>query len=162
MADFVQDFISECIDNGFSKPTDIIKIALEKRNKIDEEIEKICKLKEERDNLQKVLKVFNYEDVRKPRRIKTSAINNELNESEKDPSYMELIKDVVDVVESANRGLTSRELIVKVGYDGLDPSPIYMAIKWLFSKLILKRDLETKIITKGSAWEERNNILNCS
>ena len=56
MTDFVEQYISKCIENGISKPSEIIKTALERRNQIDSEIEKIYELREEADNLTKVLK----------------------------------------------------------------------------------------------------------
>jgi len=164
MSDFVEDFISSCVDSGITKPADMCKKAIERRNEIDSELEKIYELREERDKLQKVLKAFNHEDVKRSRRIKPTIVNNELKEAEDDPSYKELLKEIVDVVESSSKPLTSRELIDKVGYDGLDPSPVYLAIKWLFERSVLMRDEEKKsptfrAILKGSAWDNRNTYF---
>jgi len=155
MSDFVENFISNCINDGISKPSDICNKALDRRNEIDLELEKIYELREERDNLQKVLKSLNHEEARR-RRVKSPTINNELKDAEKDPSYIELLKEIAGVVENSSKPLTSREIIVKVGYDGLDPSPVYMAVKWLFERSVLQRNKEDRTITKGTDWDNRN------
>jgi hypothetical protein len=159
MADFVNDFISDCLENGITKMPDVCKKALQRRDEIDLELQKIYDLKEERDNLQKVLKALNHDEAKRGRKSKAPPVN-EIDTSDKSNTFILLLKDICSFVEKVSRPLTSREIIVSVGYDGLDPTPVYYGIKYLAERNVLGRN--DRDIIKGSNWDDRENHLNNS
>lgn len=155
--EFVDNYVSDCLDAGITKPSDICAKAVERIEFIDLEVEKIQNLREERDNLQKVLKSFNHESIKsRGRKAKAPIVNLEVTED--DPAYKELLSDICSQFEK-HASLTSRELLEKMDLHTEDPTPTYVAIKWLLSKGILERNESTRNLSKGSYWESRTVIL---
>ena len=156
MADFVDEYIDECMKNGLTKIPDIIKHVVQKRDDLDVEIKKIYSLKEERDNLQKVLKTLGYEEVKRGRKARTPMVS-EAEDTQNSDLFNSLLLDICEVIGEASGPMTSREIITEVGYDGGDPTPIYSGLQWLIEKKIFER-VERNFV-KGSEWDSRDNLF---
>jgi hypothetical protein len=152
--DFVESFISHCLEKGITNMADICQEAIKERDEIDAELEKIHDLRERRENLQKVLRSLNHEEAKRGRRSKPPMVNPNIGEGDEDPTYSGLLESICDTINEATRSLTSREIINKVGYDGLDPSPVYMGMKWLLERGIIKRN-DDRTMERGGEWERR-------
>lgn len=151
--DFVENFISICLEKGITNMADICSKAIERRDEIDKRLEEILILREERDNLQKVLRSLNHEESRKGRRSKPPIVNMSIGNDDSEVTFTPLLKDICKAVEESTRPLSSREIITKV-WDGQDPTPVYMGIKYLFERGILKRNND-RAIEAGNNWNSR-------
>jgi len=152
--DFVETFISECIDNGITNMGDICNLALEKRNELDKKIEEIQALKIQREKLQDVLRSLNHDESKgRGRRSKQPIVN--IIDDENDPTYTNLLCDICDIIDKSHGPMTPREVITQIGYSNDDPSPVYMAIKWLASRGVLSRNSFDRTIERGENWGDR-------
>lgn len=159
--DFVDTFITECIDKGITNMADICNVALLRRNELDKKIEEIQVLKTERENLQNVLRSLNHDEAKsRGRRTKPPMVNLNIMDDENDPTYTNLLCSICDIVGESPGPLTPREIITKIGYSNDDPSPVYMAIKWLAGRGILCRNPSDRTIECGEKWEDRPQTSN--
>lgn len=153
--DFIDVFTTECLANGICKPVEICNVALQEIEKIDTELDRITNLRSQRDNYMGVLRSFGHDAAKaRGRRNKIPMINPEISESDKDPSFIELLNAVCKEIETSDNPLTSRRLISGVGFEGSDPSPVYVSLKWLLDRGILKRDNDRAFLP-GENWENR-------
>lgn len=157
MSKFVEDYINECLEKGVSKINDICDLATQEIESIDEEIEHIYILKERRDDLVKVLKNFNKNNIY-GKKNKEEQEEPELVNINKTPSYNDLLVKICDKFVD-DSPLTTSIIISSIGYENKDPTHIYVALKWLLDCGILERD-ENRSFKKGPAWTTKNDLLN--
>lgn len=152
--DFVENFISECLEQGITNMADICNKAIEKRDEIDAKLEEIQPLREQRENLQKVLRSLNHNESKRGRRNLPPMINASIGNDDGDITFQPLLIDICNVINNATRPLTSREIVTQVGWDKQDPTPIFMGIKYLFERGILKRNND-RAVGPGENWDYR-------
>jgi histidinol phosphatase-like enzyme len=153
MSDFVEDYINNCLNDDVSNMAEICKKAILERDEIDKKISEIKKLKERRDNLQKVLKSLNHKEgnLRKP---KPPMVNVEISSLNDDPAYADMIKDICEIIDKYNEPITPSKIIKEIGYENEDPTSVYMSIKWLCEKGILMKN-QDRTISKSKNWDKR-------
>lgn len=141
--DFVDTFVSNCIDSGVSSPSDICELVNNEIQEIDKQIEEVIVLRKRRDNLNKVLKSFNYNKPNE-RKLKPCLVNVPESDLINDPEYIKLSKTICDVVRDSDYPLLTRELACQVGYGDSDATFLYMTIKEMCSnKLLVKNSDRT-------------------
>lgn len=152
--DFVEEYISECIDRGISNSKLICKEAIKEMEEIDIKIREANTLRIRYKNLKQVLKNFNHESVRKNKTNDFTAMLNETGNI-KDSAYFDYMIKICDFIDNDSKFYTSRDIINSIS--GIENSTeIYICIKDLSDKGIIARDeSEDRFIIKGPKWAER-------
>lgn len=156
--DFIEKFISDCVNDGKSSPKDICSEALKQISKVELEIAESNKLFIQKRNLIAVLKNFDHESVRRGRKSSSIFVNDDLSNIDKDPSYKEFLLKICDLVEHkivnlSCSSVTKREIMDLMG--GPEKNQIvYIAIKWLCDKGILITN-EDRSLNVGPNWINR-------
>jgi hypothetical protein len=140
--DFIDEFISNCIDNGITNISDISKKATSNIKDIDHEISRLVSLKE------------SYKKV-----VLSLDLRNDSNFGK--DGWM--INCIINIFENLNN-ITSGEIIRSVGDNIKNPelvytSNVYKQIKALEASGILKKN-QDRTYSKGDRWEDKNNIIN--
>lgn len=153
--DFVEMYIDQCLDQGIVKPDNICNKAIERIKQIDNKLEEYAILRTERNNLLQVLRNFNHEEAKsRGRRARAPMINSDIANVESNPSYIEGLVEICNIVEKFNSPISMRELMSKTKYDTEDPTPLYTMVKYLFNSGILTRN-EDRYLKPGSNWDNR-------
>ena len=163
MSEFVENYISDCIDHGICTPKDMCDHALNRIDDIDEELMRHHQLRKEKNDLQLVLRTFGHESFKKPRRGHTPMINPEVAEAELDPSYAHLLSSICDFIDQSARPVMPREIMDKMLHDNAiehgnvedKQRCIYMSIKRLLDQGIISRNDEDRSISPGNNWNEK-------
>jgi len=155
--DFVNEYISECIDRGIKTTKDICNEARKEMDSIDKKLIEANKLRIRFKNLKQVLKNFNHESVRKNRTNDHTVILNQGGDITKSFFYEVMIK-ICDYIDSSESPFTTREIANHVS--GIEnASDTFLCIKELADNGIILRNEERQII-KGPKWNERPQLLN--
>ena len=155
MSDFIDSFTTKCLEKGKCKPREICEEAAKEIDRIDDELDRIYALRTQRDNYVSVMRSFGHDFGKsRGRRSKPPMVNPEISNADDDPSFLKLIHSVCEEVEKSDYPLTPRRLISGVGYEGSDPSPVYVSLKWLLDRGILKRN-EDRAFLPGEKWDSR-------
>lgn len=158
--DFVEKYISDCIERGICTPKDICNHVLERIDEIDKELIQQNGIRQEKTSLQAVLRTFNHESFKKPKKTKSPMINLDVEEDDLEPSYKNLLAGICEFMENQKRPVMPREIIDGM-FSKCDGSvdnkqrSIYMSIKWLLDKGIVSRNDEDRSISMGKNWEKR-------
>jgi hypothetical protein len=150
---FVEEFISQCVDEDIASPKDICAKAVKRVDEITEALKGHNALRVELRNLNKVLRHFNHDSVKRKRKKRTPAINPNLATSDMEPSFIEQLAQICSFVDSSDDPVTPRNIMDGVG-DIEEHTEVYVAIKWLCENGILKRN-EDRSLIKGEKWDER-------
>ncbi len=158
--DFVEQYIEECFNAGISKPTDICSKALKDIEAVEVKIEELRGLGVMKNNLVQVLRALNHEEGKnRGRKARAPMINPDITDLDSNPSYLEVLVKICDIIDQASSAPTMAEIIAKSGYDTQDPTPLYQAIKWLFNRGVIVRNEEDRTHMKGPKWDERPCIV---
>ena len=160
---FVEEYMSECIDRGICTPKDICNRAMQRIDDIDEELLRHQALRKEKSNLEMVLRTFNHEAFKKPRKSKEPMINSEVAEADLDPSYINLLSSICGFIDQSEHSVMPREIIDRmlknnaIEHGTVDDKQrcIYMSIKWLLDRGIIRRDEANRSLSQGKNWEDR-------
>jgi len=163
MGDFVEKYISDCIDHGICSPKEMCDHALNRIDEIDEELMVQNTLRKEKNHLQMVLRTFNHESSKKPRKSRVPIINPDVAETDLEPSYINLLSSICDFIKASKRSVMPREIMDrmlrdnKVEHGNVDDKQrcIYMSIKWLLDKGMVNRDDTDRSISPGKNWKDR-------
>lgn len=152
--DFVEEYISICIDNGISNSKLICNEAIKEMEEIDIKIREANSLRIRYKNLKQVLKNFNHPSVRKNRTNDFAAVLNETGDI-KDSAYYNYMIKICEFIDDDSMSYTSRDIINSIS--GIENSTeIYICIKDLSDKGIIARDeSEDRYIIKGPKWDDR-------
>jgi len=162
-SDFVEKYISDCIDQGFCSPKEICNRVLVRIDELDEELIRQNNLRKEKGDLQMVLRTFSHESSKKPRKSRSPIINPEVAEVDLEPSYINLLSNICNFIENSKRSVMPREIMDRmlrekqVEHGNVDDKQrcVYMSIKWLLDRGIVNRDDVDRSITPGNNWKER-------
>lgn len=153
--DFVDSFMSECLVNDIRRPADICKAAEAEIEKIELELSRVTDLRAQRDNYLQVLRTFGHDTAKaRGRRNTPPMVNPDIATADDDPGFLGLVDDVCSEIEKSDIPLTPRTITANVGFGGRDPSPVYVALKWLLDRGILFR-LEDRSFLPGKNWDSR-------
>jgi hypothetical protein len=136
---FVENFVNESIELGFSKPKDIAARASSRMDEIDEQIKNLTSLQSERNNLNKVLKSFNIEPKARINSkkakvlVQQESIADEDAISEYQNMILDLFKNGDDVV------LSTKQIAESIIGPGKDMSPVYLILQKMQMEKILVR-----------------------
>jgi len=160
--EFVENFISSCIDKGIKSQKDICNAALEQIQEIDIKLRESNNLRILQKNLRQVLRELGHESIKKPKSNEEISISGEIGQIT-DSAYLNLMIKICDFIEeNSDKAITGREIINGVGT--LDNNTeVYMCIKALYENGILARDEgKDRNVLKGPKWNERpfNEELN--
>lgn len=149
--DFVEDFISECIDNGISSQKAIAEKAYIEIQEIDKKLRESNLLRIRYRNLKDVLKEFNHESLK---RIKENqvAVYNSIDDI-KDSSYYNILIEICEFIDSSKNIVTSREIMDAIS-NIENNKVIFGCIKTLSDNGIISRNKDRHIL-KGPKWDER-------
>lgn len=148
--DFVENYITKCIDNGISKPKAICEVALKEIEEIDKKLRESNLLRIRYKNLKLVLKNFNHESLKRTKDHIPSYI--EIDDIHNSPYYSVLI-EICEFIEKSKSTLTSREIMDSIG-NRENSHEIFGCIKTLADNGIISKNQERHIL-KGPKWEER-------
>lgn len=153
--DFVDNYISECIDNGIKDKDSICSYALKEMDEIDIKIREINALRIRYKNLKDVLRSFNHDSVK---RLKQNNVLPEFSDFSDigESEYLPMIMDICNLIEVSSTGITSREILDRVGSVETN-SECYLCIKALSDNGIISRN-ESRLIFRGPKWDERPKI----
>lgn len=162
MYDFVEQYISDCIEDGVNSPKDICHHVLKEIAEVDKILAQQNQLRTKRANLQKVLRNFNHESLKKPRK-NTILVNPDVADEDLDPSYKNLLVNVCDFIKESSRPVMPREImdsmmmqnVVDCDYVDDKQRCVYMSIKWLLDKGIVSRNDTDRSIFPGENWNHR-------
>jgi hypothetical protein len=140
--DFIDEFISNCMNDGITNISDISSIASSKIKDIDDQVLKLTSLKE---SYKKVILSLNLKDG--------SFLN-------KDGL---LLNSILNVFEKHN-DITSSFLIKAIASNSSNPELVYLSnvyekIKILISLDIIKRN-EDRTLSKGCRWDDKSLLVN--
>ncbi|SRR6266705_1814884 len=153
--DFVENFISLCIDKGINSPKAICEVALKEIQEIDEKLRESNKLRLRYKDLRSVLKNFNHESIRK---TKDNIVSTYIETSDiKNSPYYNILIEVCEFINNSEELITSREIMDSIG-NRENSQIIYGCIKTLADHGIISRDQDRHFI-KGPKWEERPTEL---
>lgn len=149
--DFVDDYISNCIELNIKKPKDICEFALKEMQEIDEKLRESNLLRIRYRNLKDVLKEFNHESLK---RIKENqvAVYNSIDDI-KDSSYYNILIEICEFIDSSKNIVTSREIMDAIS-NIENNKVIFGCIKTLSDNGIISRNKDRHIL-KGPKWDER-------
>lgn len=154
-AEFVEQFVDDCLIDGLSKPEDICSKAIAEIAEIDKTLEEYKYIRQKKNNLLQVLKTFNHDNGKtKSRKVRAPVINPDVQNVDENPAYKCLLIEICDIVENINGPVTTREVLDKTNYDTKDPTPLYQAMKWLFNSGILSQNAD-RTVDKGPNWSNR-------
>jgi|ERR1700748_888298 len=150
--DFVEEYVSNCIDRGISSTKAICEEALREMEEINKKIREENNLRTQYKNLKHVLRHFNHESVRRTKTNDSSIILNEFS-SITDSSYYDIMIKICQLIDMPNKIYTSREIMDSIS--GLENNTeTYICIKDLADKGIIERDINRNLV-KGPKWNER-------
>jgi len=155
--DFVSDYISNCVETGICSPASIVEKAQQRVDEIDELLMAQNFLRQEKINLEKVIRTFS----KKTNRAAKPAINTDAEESELTEEYRDLILSVCSIVEPS-QGIMPREIINKMmNHNSIKEyshderqKVIYLTIKWLIDRDIIGKNSD-RSLRKGDCWENK-------
>lgn len=155
MKDFVEEFISKCIDKGVSSPKDICKLAQDRMDSIDIILRGTDNLRVEKTNLKKVIKTLAPPEPKKRRR-KTEPNSEPLVMG---VSNKELLSDICEFI--VKNGPSTPKQILEALNQLENNVEVYIAIKTLCENGILIKN-EDKALIGGNNWINRpvRNITN--
>ena len=149
--DFVENYISDCIDNGISSQKAIVEKAYAEMQEIDKKLRESNLLRIRYKNLKDVLKEFNHESLKRIKEYQPQ-IYNDITDI-KDSSYYNVLIEICEFINSTDLLVTSREIMNAIG--DIENSQIILGcIKTLSDNGIILRDKERHIL-KGPKWDER-------
>lgn len=157
MSDFVNEYISTCIQNGKTTPTDICEEASKEILSLDEEIKKIESIRSRQSNLRSVIRQLGGGEVVKRAKKAPMVVDPLLSESELDSYVHEICVKICDYIEKTHPvKLKPREIMDAVS--SLEENKIVLTgIKWLWDHGVIEREENSLVreISKGKNWNER-------
>jgi hypothetical protein len=153
MSEFVDDYISESIKNGYSSVKEICARALDEIDEINKKIQETNKLRVRENNLKELLKNFNHDSVK---RVKKS-ISATCQEVSSENVNKSLISNIYNFIESKNVPVSAREILDSAGKME-QQQEIYMVLKFLCENGILSRN-DNRHFIFGPNWENKVNLL---
>lgn len=144
--DFVEDFISMCIDDGISLATEICQEAQKRIDEIDVILNESNQLRIEKNNLFKVIQSLSSKPLRNRR--------NGVSSSNLEPEAIssQLITDICSLI--ADKGPITPAQILDDLNQLENNMEVYLAIKNLCERGILTRN-QNHYLSAGDKWEER-------
>lgn len=140
------EYIDELIEQGFSTPDSICKEAEKRLDEIEKKIE-------EKSVLIDLLKIHNYNSKYTTRKktfteqVTTYSTNKDISNS------------IIILVEKMNKeNISKKEILIEVGYDNQDPTPVYIVLKDLLEKGILKQNDVDRSVSKGHNWDSGKEL----
>ena len=153
LEDFVESYITSCVEEGAATPKQICDRALAAIAEIDKELATANGLRAKKKQLNAVLRNFEHESVRRHKRSSNAVLASDDLEFEQNPLYVEYATKIYDLMEKQNGSITPREIMDSIG--GLEQNQlVYMVIKSLCDKGVLTRN-EDRSLVKGENWENR-------
>jgi hypothetical protein len=149
--DFIDDFISECIDKGIKTPNAICDVVIAEMDEIDKKLRESNLLRIKYKDLKSVLKHFDHFSLKKIDYASDSTFSEVSNL--KDFSYYNILIDICNFIDNAKNHITPREVMDSVG-SRENSDIIYGCIKILGDHGIITRN-EDRLIFKGPKWSER-------
>jgi len=141
-----EQYIDSLVDQGYTTPTKIVDEVTNRLLKVNEDLAKLNDLREEKYLLLEVLKSYK-KDV-----SKFSSRNKIFEEVLPVKTDKEISDKIVEIVRNTSFiSIMKKEILIIVCYDNKDPSPVYIAIRDLLKKGILKQN-EDRTISKGDCW----------
>lgn len=153
--DFVNNFISDCIDNNIKSPKAICDVVLNEMKEIDLKLRESNKLRIRYKNLKDVLRQYNHESILKTKNESFQSFNEA--EDITDYIHYDVLIDVCEFIEASQSIITPREIMDAVG-DRENSEIVFGCIKTLGDHGIICRDNDRKIL-KGPKWDKRPTKL---
>jgi hypothetical protein len=153
--DFVNNFISECIDNNIKSPKAICDLAQKEMAEIDEKLREFNKLRIRYKNLKSVLRQYDHESIARTKNETFQSFNE--NEDITEYIHYSVLIDICEFIESSESIITPREIMDAIG-DRENSEIVYGCIKTLGDHGIVSRDNDRNII-KGPKWDIRPTKL---
>src|SRR5690348_11887261 len=125
MSEFVDDYISDSIKNGFSSVKEICDRALGEIDEINRKIQETNKLRVRENNLKELLKNFNHDSVKRAKKN----ISDRCQEISLENVNKSLISSIYNFIESKNVPVSAREILDSAGKME-QQQEIYMVIKF--------------------------------
>jgi hypothetical protein len=152
--DYLSIFMNKCISNQKSSIQDITESANQRLKEIQLEILKIEEFKKEEKILNSLLKQLGG-DVKQSSH---ETIESFIKFDELDSEIKNLSFSIIDFVQN-NSNVSVRNVIDAVS--SLENTRLVLSsLKWLIDNKILSRDENTRLISKGESWEEKEKNLN--
>lgn len=149
-ANFVAEYIQECIQQGVQNPPEMRSRAEKEINEIEEELRKISALRERQKNLRAVIKNLGGFNRARPEKV----MDFTTPEKDLSPEFRSLCVKICEEVEkSVPQGVPASRVIHEITTVKEHKSG-YSAVKWLGTRGIIKRD-ENRLIIPGPQWEDR-------
>lgn len=159
--EFINEFITTCIQNGKTSPIDICAVAKEEILSLDQEMKKIEDLRVRQSNLRAVVRQLGGTEVNKRAKRAPIIVDSQLKENELDQYIREMCVKICDYIESQYpKQLKPREIMDAVS--SLEENKaVLTAIKWLHDNSIIDRreDSFSREILKGKDWDLRPKNL---
>lgn len=143
--EFVQNYISECIETGIFSLKDICEKASLEIKDIEKKLSEFSNLRIKEKNLKNVIRTLSVDKEEKK-------INYDFDDSQfsDNPVFKEMLTKICDLFKNGGT-FSSREIMDAVG--SLEENQmIYMSIKHLCDNGILSRDEISRKIIKGERW----------
>lgn len=152
--DYLSNFMNQCISNQKSSIQDIAESAQQRIKEIQSEISKIEDLKKEEKILHALLKQLGA-DVKQS---SSNSIESLSRFDELDSDIKNMSFSIIEFIQN-NNSASVRNIID--GVSSLDNTRLVLSsLKWLIDNKIISRDENTRIISKGELWEEKEKGLN--
>ncbi len=150
---FVEEFLSDCIDNDIVSPKEICDKVVKRSGEITDILKAQNNLRVELKNLNKVLRHFGHDSVKRKRKKKVQTVNPNASVADLDQAFIEQIVKICNFVNETSSSVTPRSIMDAVGNLEAD-SEVYVAIKWLCENGILYKN-DDRSLEKGERWDTR-------
>ena len=145
----VEEYIDQAIDNGYTTTSSIIEKVQTRLEEIEKLLTDLDKLREEKILLVNVLR--SYKQDTSKFQIKKKIFNRELGVTIQ--TDKEINNKIIEIMkENKFESIMKKDIIIGVGYDSKDPSPVYLVLKDLLEKGILIQN-DNRTISRGPKWE---------
>jgi len=154
---FMADFIAKCVADGQNTPAKMCECAEAEASLLEKRIRGIEALRTEQSYLRTIIRKLGGSKQIRRSKIPTVRVDASVSEADLDPYTRKLCVDICSYLENFGDKKTARDVMDSVASIN-EHSSVYLAIKWLADKGILKRDessYDHPVIIRGDNWEKR-------
>ena len=146
---YIADFFKKCVSEGRNTPEEICGYANQLIQNIDESLQKMNDLRQEKTYLQGIIKQLGFNKTKHEDKCQ---LDSTLSKDKLGKYWLDLCVRICDFIEQ-NPGVRPSKIMTNIGsYD--EQKSIYSVIKWLGYNSIIDRD-ENRGLIKGSSWDDR-------